>query len=131
MPCRPQRPCAWPGCAHLAEGKDKYCIEHLRQRRQQMEAGRPSSNARGYNYQWQVYRRRYLREHPLCVSCLGMTPERITEATVVDHIIPHRGDMKLFWNPTNHQALCKICHDRKTATEDGAFGNYPQRSDGG
>jgi 5-methylcytosine-specific restriction protein A len=34
---------------------------------------------------------------------------------VVDHIKPHKGDRGLFWELANHQALCKRCHDRKTA----------------
>lgn len=42
----------------------------------------------------------------------------ITEATVVDHIKPHRGDQKLFWDRGNWQALCKSCHDNKTLKED-------------
>jgi 5-methylcytosine-specific restriction protein A len=41
----------------------------------------------------------------------------------VDHIIPHKGNKGLFWTRFNHQALCKSCHDRKTATEDGGFGH--------
>lgn len=44
-------------------------------------------------------------------------------ASVVDHIIPHKGNDDLFWDMSNHQALCKKCHDIKTATEDGGFGN--------
>jgi len=43
---------------------------------------------------------------------------RYRKATVVDHIIPHRGDEKLFWDRDNWQALCKRCHDQKTWTED-------------
>lgn len=43
-------------------------------------------------------------------------------STVVDHIKPHKGDQQLFWSKANHQALCKECHDTKTATEDGGFG---------
>jgi 5-methylcytosine-specific restriction protein A len=43
---------------------------------------------------------------------------RYRKATVVDHIIPHRGDEKLFWDRDNWQALCKSCHDHKTWTED-------------
>ncbi|WP_197457685.1 HNH endonuclease signature motif containing protein, partial [Snodgrassella sp. CFCC 13594] len=43
-----------------------------------------------------------------------------TEATVVDHIKPHCGDMKLFWNRNNWQSLCKGCHDSiKQAEEKG------------
>jgi 5-methylcytosine-specific restriction endonuclease McrA len=35
----------------------------------------------------------------------------VTIAAVVDHIIPHKGDMRLFWNPNNWQPLCKLHHD--------------------
>jgi 5-methylcytosine-specific restriction protein A len=38
-------------------------------------------------------------------------------ATVVDHIVPHRGDQRLFWDEANWAALCKPCHDAKTARE--------------
>jgi 5-methylcytosine-specific restriction protein A len=41
----------------------------------------------------------------------------------VDHIIPHGGDMRLFWNRGNWAALCQSCHSRKTAKQDGGFGN--------
>ena len=41
---------------------------------------------------------------------------KLTPATVVDHIIPHRGDKRLFWDEKNWQPLCKDCHDRKTGT---------------
>ena len=43
---------------------------------------------------------------------------KLTPATVVDHIVPHRGDRKLFWDEKNWQPLCKRCHDTKTLTED-------------
>ena len=45
-----------------------------------------------------------------------------TKATVVDHIVPHRGDPKLFWDPDNWQTLCKRCHDKKT----GEFDSRPE-----
>jgi 5-methylcytosine-specific restriction protein A len=38
---------------------------------------------------------------------------------VVDHIVPHRGDERLAFDRDNLQGLCKSCHDRKTATENG------------
>ncbi|WP_232215691.1 HNH endonuclease signature motif containing protein [Paracoccus sp. J55] len=34
------------------------------------------------------------------------------DATLVDHIKPHRGDKALFWNWNNWQALCTPCHNR-------------------
>ncbi len=38
--------------------------------------------------------------------------------TVVDHIKPHRGDRKLFWDRGNWQPLCEHHHNVKTMTED-------------
>jgi 5-methylcytosine-specific restriction enzyme A len=70
---------------------------------------RPSSGARGYNVRWQKYREKFLARHPLCRFC--KEAGRLTRATVVDHIRPHRGDSGLFWDKANHQALCKACHD--------------------
>jgi len=36
---------------------------------------------------------------------------RFELATVVDHIIPHRGDLGLFWDEENWQSLCGTCHN--------------------
>ena len=34
------------------------------------------------------------------------------EANVVDHIIPHKGDERLFWDADNNwQSLCEECHN--------------------
>lgn len=40
----------------------------------------------------------------------------------MDHIVPHKGDMTLFWDRNNWQSLCSACHKRKTVLEDGGFG---------
>jgi len=49
------------------------------------------------------------------VHCLAN--KKAKPSTDVDHIIPHRGDEKLFWDETNWQALCHECHGVKTAKE--------------
>lgn len=54
----------------------------------------------------------------------------ITAATVVDHKMPHKGNMALFWDHDNWQSLCKPCHDYKTATQDGGFGRVVLESNG-
>jgi 5-methylcytosine-specific restriction enzyme A len=79
-----------------------------------------------YDTRWQRYRLTFLAEHPLCVEC--RRNGQLFPATVVDHVKPHRGDYELFWDPSNHQGLCRSCHDRKTATEDGGFGNRHPRA---
>lgn len=70
---------------------------------------RESSSARGYNSRWQKARATYLQASPLCVIC--QRQGRVTPATVVDHITPHKNDQALFWDKANWQPLCKRCHD--------------------
>lgn len=79
-------------------------------------AGKESSTKRGYGYKWQQARAGYLSKHPLCVYCARVG--RDTQATVVDHRVPHRGDMKLFWDSANWQPLCKPCHDGQKQREE-------------
>ena len=64
----------------------------------------------GFCEQGQVF----LKQHPLCAFC--QAEGKIVPATVVDHIIPHRGDQRLFWDQTNWESLCKECHDKKTGS---------------
>lgn len=85
-----------------------HSAPHHRARHSPPRAG---SAARGYDYRWQQYRISFLHTHPVCSRCEEA-------AIVVDHIVPHRGDVDLFWDEENHQPLCKPCHDKKTATED-------------
>lgn len=62
-----------------------------------------------YNYRWSQARARFLAANPLCIMHKKL--EQVVAATVVDHIVPHRGDSKLFWDKKNWQSLCKKCHD--------------------
>jgi 5-methylcytosine-specific restriction endonuclease McrA len=68
---------------------------------------------------WRKLRGQVLARDPICKIC-NRAPSRIA-----DHIRPHRGVWALFCDLLNLQGLCKICHDRKTATEDGGGGNAP------
>jgi len=81
---------------------------------------RGTAHERGYTRDWHAASRRFLRQHPFCVcaACAG----KLIPATVVDHIVPHRGDNTLFWDVSNWQPMAKACHDKKTAKEDGGFG---------
>ena len=123
MPIKPHRPCQYPGCSHITDDRSGYCPEHLKLTRRQYDSQRGTSSQRGYDTRWRHARRIYLRQHPLCVYCLAKEPEVIRAAVLIDHFIPHRGNMKLFWNESNWRASCDECHRVKTAKEDGAFGN--------
>lgn len=120
MTVKPIRPCARPGCQCTAT-HGSYCEKHWQQYQMTVSENRKKFSARkdrerrnsaerGYNSAWNKARVGYLKMHPLCVKCGE-------PATEVDHIIPHRGDMKLFWDSSNWQSLCHRCHSRKTYSE--------------
>ncbi|WP_423777679.1 HNH endonuclease signature motif containing protein [Dialister invisus] len=113
MPSKPMRPCRHPGCHTLT--RNKYCDAHA------SDANicfRHNDSSKMYGYRWRVESKQFLADHPMCSS-----PECHETATEVDHKIPHKGSKKLFWDKSNWQGLCHRCHSRKTATEDGGFGN--------
>ncbi len=113
--------CRYTGCSTLIDVTEKYCDKHKKEERQ-YDRYRQSAARRGYDSSWRKERKQYLKENPLCIKCLKQNKE-IEPATVVDHIIPHKGDMVLFWDKSNWQSLCKKHHDIKTVSEDGGFGN--------
>ena len=117
-----KRPCSWPGCGTLTEGG--RCDKHRHAAGKEYDRLRGSAASRMYDRRWQAASKDFLRRHPLC-QCpeCGEGRIRVTAATLVDHIRPHKGDVDLFGKESNWQAMAKPCHDRKTATEDGGFGN--------
>lgn len=110
MPKTPKRPCRHPGCPNLCES-GVYCEEHAEFSSDRLRGG---AYVRGYGAKWRKARTHYLQLHPLCAEC--KRNGKLTPATVIDHIVPHRGDMQLFWDEKNWQPLCKDCHDRKTGS---------------
>lgn len=55
-------------------------------------------------------RQRQLADVPWCQTC--KLDGRATVATVVNHLIPHRGDPYLFWHG-KLESVCKECHDSR------------------
>ncbi|WP_112310348.1 HNH endonuclease signature motif containing protein [Pseudogemmobacter bohemicus] len=114
----------WAAPRHCAAGHPSFtgrrCPVCAAAAQARVDAARPTARKRGYDSKWEKARLGFLGSHPTC-SCGAV-------ATVVDHIVPHKGDKKLFWDRSNWQPLCASCHNRKTATEDGGFGR-PARGD--
>jgi 5-methylcytosine-specific restriction enzyme A len=110
MAKRPRKPCREPGCRELTDGG--YCEKHQKQNIRHLDLLRGNAAHRGYDARWRKARELWLKEHPLCEEC--KQHGKIVQATVVDHVRPHRGDQKLFWDQNNWQSLCRHCHDKKS-----------------
>ena len=89
--------------------------ECRRERKASYDANRPSARQRGYDSKWERAAKQFLAQpqNRLCACGCGRV------ADMVDHVIPHRGDMKLFWDRTNWQPLASSpCHSsRKQSLE--------------
>jgi 5-methylcytosine-specific restriction enzyme A len=118
MPTAAKRPCRSSRCRNLTASG--YC-EACRSKGAGSEV-RKTAAQRGYGYRWQKASKAYLAAHPIAVDWFKEHDGRIYAAEVVDHIIPHKGNMNLFWDRNNWQGLTRIDHSRKTAIEDGGFG---------
>lgn len=70
---------------------------------------RAGARERGYGRQWDRASALFRSEHPLCLGCQAVG--RATPTEVVDHVLPHKGDMVLFWDRSKWQPACKWHHD--------------------
>jgi len=135
MPSAPLRPCPVNGCPELTTGGK--CDVHRQQSAKVSEARRGTAQERGYTYKWSLTSQQHLRQYPLCgmkdvCAYEGWRGEcyeqgRTTKATCTDHIIPHKGDRHLFWDPLNRCSLCERCHNLKTSRYEGGFGQQLQQ----
>lgn len=123
MPQRAPTPCRHPGCPNLVpSGAGRaYCEQHQRERQRRYDAERGSAAQRGYDATWRRLRKMVLARRPLCEDPFGIHEQHgeVVASEEVDHIVPLSagGDNSL----DNLQALCKSCHSRKTAAEDGRW----------
>jgi 5-methylcytosine-specific restriction protein A len=107
MPRKPKRPCSYPGCPELVEGR--FCKKHEQEEARRYEKyQRDPETRRRYGRAWKRIRDRYIKAHPLCEEC--KRNGKLTPSEEVHHIIP------LSEGGTNKQknlmALCKSCHSR-------------------
>lgn len=77
--------------------------------RRSFDSNRPSARKRGYDARWEATAERYKENHPWCLGCTAIGVSRRTE--VVDHIVPHRGNQKRFWDANNWQPACAWHHN--------------------
>ena len=106
--------------------KNKSHAERERESRTPTVDVRPSASVRGYDYRWFKIAKRHLKTEPLCRLCKAAG--FIVAAVLVDHIIPlSQGGTDA---AENRQSLCRSCHAKKTAKEQGdnAINNRPGNS---
>lgn len=106
MPRAAPHVCGYCGLTHLSGERCKLVAARDAARKARFDAKRPNASQRGYGSNWRQAKALFLAQHPACVMC----GER---ATVVDHRVPHKGDMTLFWDKSNWQPLCAHCHNSR------------------
>lgn len=71
------------------------------------DGNRPTSSARGYNWQHQEWRRQILvRDNYICQYCGG-------KANTADHVKPKKTHPELALDPDNGVACCATCQNQK------------------
>lgn len=112
MPRKPKRPCSFPGCPELTDGR--YCDKHQKQVDSYYNKyERDPATRKRYGRSWKRIRDRYIAEYPLCEEC--NKSGRLTPAEEVHHIIPlSKGGTN---EGNNLMSLCTSCHSAITARE--------------
>jgi 5-methylcytosine-specific restriction enzyme A len=112
MPWKPKRICSYPGCRELTHYD--YCDRH----RKQINKERAPLIKERYGKEWRQIRNKYIKLYPFCEECLKN--DRYTRAQEVHHRTPlSKGGTHDYHNL---RSLCKSCHSRITAKEDGRWG---------
>lgn len=112
MTKRSLKQCAAPGCYVLVRETNR-CPDHQRDSRRQNDSKRPTACKRGYGRRWQRVSKAWLSKPENALCCYCKAKGRIRASECVDHYIPHKGDMKLFWDRKNWRAACIQCNNAK------------------
>ena len=105
MPTRPKRPCSYPGCPKLTDGR--FCEEHAKAEAKRYEQyDRDPETQRRYGRAWKRIRDAYVKQHPLCELC--QQHGRFVPTEEVHHKVPlTEGGTH---DRNNLISLCKSCH---------------------
>lgn len=96
-------------------GSNSAALPRMPSDHQRSDAARSYRHLYGSTH-WRRGRALFLAQHPLCRRCTDLG--RVTAATVVNHIVPHRGDWSLFRDWDNWEPLCKPHHDGIVQSEE-------------
>ena len=121
MPRKPKRPCSFPGCPNLTDGR--FCEEHKKKENKRYERyDRNPATKRRYGRAWKRIRDSYAAEHPLCEQCMAVG--RYVATAVIHHKLPlAEGGTH---DRRNLIALCKECHARIHAKNGSRWASKPK-----
>lgn len=119
MPKKPKRPCSFPGCPKLTDGR--FCEEHEKLENKRYEKyDRDPAVRRRYGRAWKRIRDSYVQLHPLCELCqekgLLVPTEEVHHRTPLSEGGTHARE--------NLIALCKPCHARIHAKRGDRWHNH-------
>lgn len=154
MPSLAQRACGHPGCRELVSSG--RCAQHQQQAAKLQQQRKLTTAERGYDKDFRKLRVPcFERDGWTCVDC-GWMPEIVRQCVEVgielppaalvlreladaynrrerhlhcDHEIPIDVNGELRLELSNLRTRCNECHARKTATEDGGWGNESRRNE--
>lgn len=109
--------CRELGCRNEKTSRSCFCEKHGGGI---TEKGKENSKLYATQY-WKQQRITQLSQKPLCASCL--IEGKVVQATVVDHVFPHRQNNDKFQNNL-FQSLCVSCHTNKTLEENNGKYQY-------
>ena len=92
------------------------CPVHTGQRSEQATEWRKLYSTRW----WKEYRVEFIAANPTCCDPFGEHGPLVPTWTA-DHIKPHRGNLQLFMDPTNHRPVCQRCNSKLSVREQGGF----------
>ncbi|MBE6926886.1 MAG: HNH endonuclease [Ruminococcaceae bacterium] len=117
MPRKPKRPCSYPGCPKLTDGR--FCEEHTKVEAKRYETyDRDPETRRRYGRVWKRIRDSYVQQHPVCELC--QRDGNFVPTEEIHHKVPlaeggtHARD--------NLIALCKSCHAKLHAERGDRWG---------
>ena len=112
MPTKPKKYCTYPGCKDFALKHSNYCSRH---RTTQSGIKRPNPNQRGYGATWRRVREKVLINAGIPRAEWGLYD--------VDHRPAYNPAIEPDHNKYTLVPMLHAEHSKKTAREDGGFGN--------
>ena len=94
----------------------QYKPKKVDNERKYKRPGLITGRRKGYDTNWEKYRRRFLHHNTKCYACGASSQDGAK--LHIDHVKPHRGESKLFWAEENLIPLCHSCHSIVTSRFD-------------